>query len=186
MKRDHQQGGPCDQPANRGPSRAAEPRLWDRLVRMRAKVRFRGLAVLAVSAVGLAACGGEAAPEPQADLARPVLPDCGIAGFQAGEPERHFVDGSPSGWKIGYTGKPGGQAQRVPQVQLVEESPELPARGVQGGRWETVGARRVSMKTTTEPVTSRYAQWLTDRARYLVIAIGSSPAELERLIRCLP
>ena len=156
---------------------------------MSIEVRHRVLAAI-VAAAALAGCGGEQAAEERPDLASPILPSCGIAGYQAGEPERHEVEGEPSGWTIGYTSKPsggGGQAQTGQRyIQLTEESPELPARGIQEGRWTTVDGHRVSLRTVTDPAVSRFAQWRTEQARYLTVAIGASPTEIRRLIRCLP
>jgi hypothetical protein len=69
---------------------------------------------------------------------------------------------------------------------VIEESPELPDRGIKGGRTETIDGQRVSLRTVTEPGIQHAAQWKTENARYIALSDGPTPARLKRLIPCLP
>jgi hypothetical protein len=128
------------------------------------------------------------------DLERAYLarsgPDCRFPEF--GKPQTQQIIGTTGGgkaWQVVYL-PPRGATPRpgeTTNVMIVEESPKVEAKfGVEGGQTVTVAGRSVSLAEPSAEEDLYLAQWITEKARYTVLADGNTSTVLERFIACLP
>jgi hypothetical protein len=156
--------------------------------------------VLLVASVLVSGCGGgddggksgkaKKSRGPAPGLARPVYPTCALAGFK--KPHVTQVPGPGGGraWQIGYRPTKANFQKLGPGdtsiILLVEQSPKLPRSGVQGGHDVTIAGHSVSLREPDAKAKVFVGQWKTQRARYILLTNGRSPAKLRQLAGCLP
>jgi len=166
------------------------------------------LAVL-FACLALAACGGDdeettpavtrsAAPaeEPGAatttsaaragGLAKPILANCGVEKFGKPATVPLVNDVGRQYWRVIYQlpmSAPRIQGQQT-QVTVVEQAPARRGK-LEGGRDVRIAGRNVNFRRARSDTPSHVALWVTDRARYTLLADGSV-ADVRRMIRCMP
>jgi hypothetical protein len=132
--------------------------------------------------------GGRATTTPAPALSSPIRPRCKFRAFRHPTVQRTIGPGGGHGWQVSYLPpalsrvRPG----QTTNVLIVEQSPALPASGVEGGQTIIVAGRRVSFRTPAAKTGTFLAEFKTKRARYTVLANGDRPTTLKKFIACLP
>jgi hypothetical protein len=148
-------------------------------------------AALAAVAV-LAGCGGASKnAKSAARLDKPIFPGCGTEGFPKPQVRPVTPPGGGRVWTVGYTRKysplrPARPGQTT-NMAIIEYPPigrqNSPAKGL---TQTTIAGRRVGLRTPDKRNPAFVAQWNTSAASYTVLANGTNPTTVRRLVACLP
>jgi hypothetical protein len=146
----------------------------------------------------IASCGGADKPAKPSGgklrgLPQPIYPTCRVSGF-ARPTARQAVLARGQGpvWTLNYTHR---RAAQIPPgdpqttvVVIVEFSLDAPQARLGNGPTERVAisGRQVRLRRPTKTNPNFAADWKTERARYTLVANGTSPTTMRRFISCLP
>jgi hypothetical protein len=158
-------------------------------------------ALILAGAVSLPACGSSSTsrsqsspgkpPAVSASLRRPLFAPCvpkTVGKPGAARITATFGPKRLGGWRVTYTlaAATGGGAKQTTLLLLLEYPPALPSGFINHGHFRIIAGRRVSFLVRPAPTFGFAARWKTRSALYIVIANGTRPAVLERVIGCLP